>query len=60
LGGNVLILINLILVTTKLYKVLSKKADITGVEKVIVSYLPVYFFWAAIVTFIFPFLFGFK
>ena len=42
LGGNVLILINLLLVTLQLFKVLSKKADITGVGKIIAVYLPVY------------------
>ena len=60
LGGNILILINLLLVTTQLFKVVSKKTDITAVEKVIASYLPVYCVWATIVTFLFPFLFGFK
>lgn len=60
LGGNVLILINLLLVTAQLYKVLSKKANITGVGKVIAFYLPVYVLWAVIVTFIFPLIFGFK
>ncbi|GEO07801.1 hypothetical protein [Segetibacter aerophilus] len=60
LGGNVLILINLLLVTGQLYRVLSKKAPIDGVGKVIASYLPVYIVWAVIVTFIFPLIFGFK
>jgi hypothetical protein len=60
LGGNVLILINLLLVTAQLFRVLSKKDDITGVRKVIAFYLPVYFVWTIIVTFIFPLIFGFK
>lgn len=60
LGGNVLILINLLLVTVQLFKVLSKKTDITGVGKAIAFYLPVYIVWTIIVTFIFPFIFGFK
>ncbi len=60
LGGNILILINLILVTVSLYKVVAKKNHISTVGKSIVHFLPVYFFWAAIVTFLFPFLFGFK
>lgn len=59
LGGNVLILINLLLVTAQLFRVVSKKSNITVVEKVISRYLPVYFVWAIIVTFLFPFLFGF-
>ena len=60
LGGNVLILINLLLVTVQLFRVGSKKADITRVGKVISSYLPIYFVWTIVVTFIFPLIFGFK
>jgi hypothetical protein len=60
LGSNILILINLLLVTVTLYKVVAKKTHISAVGKSIVNFLPVYFFWAAIVTFLFPFLFGFK
>lgn len=60
LGGNALILINLVLVTVKLFEVLSNKASITEVGKVIAQYLPVYFIWTLIVTFIFPLLFSFK
>jgi hypothetical protein len=59
LGGNVLILINLLIVTVQLFRVLSKKVDITGVGKAIAFYLPIYFVWTIIVTFLFPFLFGF-
>jgi uncharacterized membrane protein YozB (DUF420 family) len=60
LGSNVLILIHLLLVAAQLFKVLSKKRDITGVGKAIAFYLPLYGAWATIVTFLFPFLFGFK
>ena len=60
LGGDVLILINLLLVTAQLFKVVSRKADLNGVGKVIALYLPIYCLWATIVTFLFPFLFGFK
>lgn len=60
LGSNVLILINLLLVTAQLFRALSKKADPTGVGKVIAFYLPVYCVWVMIVTFLFPFIFGFK
>lgn len=60
LGGNVLILINLLLVKAQLSKVVSKKADINGVGKTMASYLPIYVVWTIIVTFVFPFLFGFK
>jgi hypothetical protein len=60
LGGNILILINLLLVTVQLFKVLSKKAEISGVGKAIAFYLPVYVIWTIVVTFIFPLLFWFK
>jgi hypothetical protein len=60
LGGNVLILINLLFVTVQLYRGLSKKCDITGVGSAIATYLPVYFIWTFVVIFLFPFLFGFK
>jgi len=60
LGGNVLILINLMLVTTQLFRMLLKKADIAGVGKSIAFYLPIYFLWTIFVTFIFPLIFGFK
>ena len=58
LGGNGIILINLILVAVRLYRVLIMKADISGVGKAIAGYLPVYFFWSIIVTFLFPLIFG--
>jgi hypothetical protein len=60
LGGNVLILINLLIVTAQLFKVLSKKGDLNGVGSAISRYLPVYVAWVTVVTFLFPFLFGFK
>jgi hypothetical protein len=60
LGGNILILINLLLVTVQLFKVLSKKAEISGVGKAIAFYLPVYVIWTIVVTFIFPLIFWFK
>ncbi len=60
LGGNGLILINLLLVTIQLYRVLSHKATIESVGKIIASYLPVYIIWTIIVTFLFPLIFGFK
>lgn len=60
LGGNVLILINLLLVTVKLFRAGSKRTNITEVGKVICGYLPIYFVWTIIVTFVFPLVFGFK
>lgn len=60
LGGNVLILINLLLVTAQIFKVISGKSDITAVGKPMALYLPVYVIWTIIVAFLFPFIFGFK
>lgn len=60
MGGNVLILINLLLVTGQLVRVLARRAKAAGVGRVIARYLPVYFFWTIIVTFLFPLIFGFK
>ena len=58
LGSNSLILVNLVLVTSKLYRVISKKEDIAGVGRIIGFYLPFYAFWAMVVTFLFPLVFG--
>jgi hypothetical protein len=56
LGANLLILINLILVLIKLYKVITGKSQQDEVGRVISRYLPVYILWTAIVTFLFPYL----
>lgn len=58
LGANLLILVNLIMVTAQLLKMTSKKADPEAVGNVIARYLPVYIIWAIIVTFTFPLIFG--
>jgi hypothetical protein len=60
LGGNILMLINLLLVSNRLLKTIRNKFEAETVEKSIASYLPVYVLWALVVTFIFPVLFGFK
>lgn len=60
LGGNALILVNLLLVAWQLYRVVAKQADEDRVGKVISSYLPLYFAWTIVVTFLFPLLFGFR
>ncbi|MDF3079141.1 MAG: hypothetical protein K0S09_3030 [Sphingobacteriaceae bacterium] len=60
LGSNLLILINLLLVTAQLYKAISRKGDVNGAAAAITRYLPVYVIWTIIVTFIFPLIFGFK
>ena len=60
LGGNVLILIHLLLVTGQFFRVLSKKSDIIAVRKTISFYLPVYTLWTIIVIFLFPLIFGYR
>lgn len=60
LGSNVLILINLILVTAQLYKAISHKGDVARAASAITRYLPVYVIWTIVVTFLFPLIFGFK
>lgn len=60
LGSNVLILTNLLLVTARLFKVLTKKTDRTEVENSIAAFLPVYCLWIFMVIFLFPLIFGFK
>ena len=58
LGANVLVLVHLIWVLTQLVRVLRNDAPITQVQRVVARYLPIYFVWALIVTFIFPLIFG--
>lgn len=59
-GSNMLILINLVLINTKLYHVLRKRGDLRGVGELMAGYIPVYIIWAIIVTILFPLIFGMK
>ncbi|UJH92134.1 hypothetical protein LZ575_06020 [Antarcticibacterium sp. 1MA-6-2] len=58
LGANLLVLVNLMMVTAQLLKSTSKKADLDSVGNVIARYLPIYIIWAIVVTFTFPLIFG--
>ena len=60
LGGNVLILANLLIVTYRLFKTIKDKNEIEKVENSIASFLPIYCLWTIFVTFIVPVLFNFK
>jgi hypothetical protein len=60
LGTNILILVNLILVTVKLYGVLAQKRVIATVGSQIAVFLPIYTLWTIFITFILPFLFNFE
>ncbi|MFI5220308.1 MAG: hypothetical protein ACHQNT_12560 [Bacteroidia bacterium] len=60
LGANILMLTNLLMVTFRFFKNISKKADISEVENSISMFLPIYILWTIIVIFIFPLIFHFK
>jgi hypothetical protein len=59
-GANMLMLTNLLMVTFRLFRNVSKKTDISEVENSISMFLPIYILWTIMVTFIFPLLFHFK
>lgn len=54
LGSNVLIFTHLMLVALQLYKYTTENKGLMLVEKTISIYLPVYFIWSLVVTFLFP------
>ncbi|MGV3640924.1 MAG: hypothetical protein ACO1NZ_10415 [Adhaeribacter sp.] len=60
LGGNLLMLLNLVLITWYLFRALTKKSDIAAVGRSIATFLPIYSLWTIIVVFLFPLIFGFK
>jgi hypothetical protein len=60
LGGNILMLTNLIFITLRLLKALRRKNDKTEVGAAIASFLPVYAIWVFFVTFFLPLIFNFK
>jgi hypothetical protein len=60
LGGNILILINLIMASIKVVGVIRGKANQEDVQHAITRYLPVYAAWTIIVVFLFPAIFHFK
>lgn len=60
LGGNILILTNLLMVTYRLFKTIKDSSEIENVEKSIAAFLPIYSLWTILVAFIFPLIFNFK
>lgn len=60
LGGDILILVNLLLVSFNLFKVAKGRVEVEKVESSIALFLPLYFVWSAFVTFGFPILFQYK
>jgi len=59
LGANLLILVNLSLVSYKLFRIVMNKGEIEDLEKSMTIMLPVYGIWASFVCFGFPLLFDF-
>jgi hypothetical protein len=60
LGGNIIIFINLIMVSVQLLKSMKNNSNEIKVEYTIAKYLPVYAMWTAIVVFVLPILFQWK
>ncbi|WP_017730517.1 DUF4153 domain-containing protein [Nafulsella turpanensis] len=60
LGSNLLMLLNLLFITVRLFKSLSRKSDIADAGRTIATFLPVYGIWVFIVLFLFPLIFGFE
>lgn len=60
LGGNIMIFINLLIVSYKLFTTISGKTKIEAVETGIALFIPMYGIWTAFVTFAIPVLFHFK
>lgn len=60
LGGNILILINMVLASLKVVGMVRGKSNREDVEYAITRYLPIYTAWTIIVVFLFPLIFQFK
>ncbi|UBM58020.1 hypothetical protein LAG90_14530 [Marinilongibacter aquaticus] len=60
IGANILILSHVIWIDIQLYQSLKSSEKLHLVNKAIVVFLPLYFFWAAFVAFLFPLIFNFK
>jgi hypothetical protein len=60
LGGNILILTNLLIVSYHQFRALKDNIKAVMVENSIAAFLPAYIIWAIIVVFGFPLIFGFE
>lgn len=58
-GSNLLVMINLLMVTMKLIRSVFNRTSLTDAEQPIASFLPVYPIWSLIVTILLPLLFQF-
>lgn len=60
LGANLLLFLNLVIITAKLFQFVRNKTASENVEKSMTDLLPYYGVWAAIVAILLPLFFGFK
>jgi hypothetical protein len=60
LGANLLMLINLLLITYRFIRTIKNELEKEKIEKCITSFLPIYVAWTMLVIFAFPLLFNFK
>ncbi|QJD79814.1 hypothetical protein [Spirosoma rhododendri] len=60
LGSNLLILAHLLVVGVRLWQTIARQTDLSRVNRAMTVFLPAYSVWSAIVTFVFPLLFGFR
>lgn len=60
LGGNLLIMTNLLFIVYHLIKSLGDRSQMGRAENSIAVFMPIYVLWAAFVTFLFPLIFGFR
>lgn len=59
-GADIIIFIHLVLVARKLFQLYKCTVSITDVEETAGKFMPVYFIWTALITFVLPMIFGFK
>jgi hypothetical protein len=60
LGSNVLVFLNLIQVARQMLGLRKGHKNLADVEASMTSFLPYYALWAALVSFVFPFVFSFQ
>ncbi|CAN5552094.1 DUF4153 domain-containing protein [soil metagenome] len=60
LGGNILMLANLLIVGYRLYKTIKDSNEIEKVENSIAAFLPIYATWTLVVIFVLPLVFNFR
>jgi len=60
LVSNILIFVNLILISKRLYQAYFKSNQLDSIERTVAKYLTIYFVWTIIAIFVLPFVFGLK